>query len=238
MKNTPNSWIEWWNTETVYKPITWQKNMEIFIRATEPLLKYSAEDVILDIGCGPGYLADFLKDKVKELHCADTAERYLNICRDKFKEDKHVFFYKLDEKDYTNLSFFKAKKFSIIICLSVIQYYKNIDEVEKLIEEVHHITLSGAKFLIADIPITNSKTLDIYTVLNSSIKEKRLLEMINLLFQLRISDYYKVHSSLGLLVFSIQKLEKLISKHNLDAQLVKIKMTSSENRVHLLIKSP
>jgi ubiquinone/menaquinone biosynthesis C-methylase UbiE len=235
MQNYSN-WIDWWNTETVIRHVTWQKNMEIFMRTTEPLLNYSPQDIILDIGCGPGYLAAFLKDRVKELHCVDTSERYLGICRDKFAEDKNVFFYRLNEDDYTNLSFFKTNKFSIIICLSVIQYYRSSDDVEKLIEEVRRVALPGSKFLIADIPISDSKISGIWALLRSALKEKRLSETVKLFFQLTTSGYRKAYSSLGLLIFPLGKLEELIDKHNLDAQVLRIRMTSNENRGHLLIK--
>ena len=70
---TPDNWIDWWETETIVSPKTWDNNMQIFITATDPLLNYNSQDVILDIGCGPGYLAAYLKDRVKEIE-ADGIE--------------------------------------------------------------------------------------------------------------------------------------------------------------------
>ena len=46
----------------------------------------------------------------------------------------NVFVYRLNEDNYTDLSFLKDKTFSIIICQSVIQYYKDVSEVERLIK--------------------------------------------------------------------------------------------------------
>jgi ubiquinone/menaquinone biosynthesis C-methylase UbiE len=76
------------------------------------LLHYDSQDIILDIGSGPGYLAAFLKDRVKEIHCLDTSQRYLEMCKDKLVGHNNVFVYKLNEDNYTDLSFLKDKTFS------------------------------------------------------------------------------------------------------------------------------
>ena len=77
MDYNSNNWISWWQTEKITQEIHWKKNMEIFIRATDNILNYTKDDVILDVGSGPCYLASFLKDRVKEIHCLDISERYL-----------------------------------------------------------------------------------------------------------------------------------------------------------------
>ena len=82
----PGNWIDWWDIETIVSHKTWDNNMEIFITATDPLLNYNSQDVILDIGCGPGYLATFLKDRVKEIHCVDTSQDYVERCKERFIE--------------------------------------------------------------------------------------------------------------------------------------------------------
>src|ERR1051325_3652831 len=148
MKSTSNPWIQWWSTENIVTDAIWHNNMEIFVTASDSLLHYNSRDIILDIGSGPGYLAAFLKDRVKEIHCLDISEHYLDMCKNKFVDDTNVFAYKLTADDYTNFGFLQGRKFSIIICLSVIQYYQDTGEVEKLIKEVRKIASSGTTFLI------------------------------------------------------------------------------------------
>ena len=236
MTSSPNNWLEWWEAENIITHATWLNNTEIFVTASDSLLHYDSQDIILDIGCGPGYLAAFLKDRVREIHCLDTSQHYLDLCRDKFVEDKNVFIYKLNKDNYTDLSFVKNKKFSIIICQSVIQYYKAVNEVEKLIEEVRRIALPGARFLIADIPITNNILLLAYGLLKTALREGRLSEVAKLLFQIATSKYGKAYSSLRLLVFSDEKLRGLIDKLSLNGQVLSMKLTCNDNRRHLLIR--
>ncbi|MBM4429241.1 MAG: class I SAM-dependent methyltransferase [Chloroflexi bacterium] len=139
------SWIDYWNTTNLFRDFNWLKNMQIFIRATEPIMNYSAEDTVLDIGCGPGYLAAFLMNRVKEIYCTDTSARYLDLCRERFRQHPNVLFHELDESNYTDFSFFEGPRFSIIICLSVVQYYGSITDVEKLIREVRRIALARSQ---------------------------------------------------------------------------------------------
>lgn len=206
------------------------------MRSTDQLLNYNNQDIILDIGCGPGYLEAFLKDKVKEMHCLDISEHYLDICRKKFNLNQKLFFYKLDKENYTDLSFIQTKKFSIIICLSVIQYYKNISEVEKLIKEVQRVALPGARFLIADILTKTGMFSDIWGALRAGFSEKHLLETLKVMFRARFSAYSKTRSSAGVLSLSTDELNKLINKLKLNAEVLSTRLTFQGNRKHLLIR--
>jgi ubiquinone/menaquinone biosynthesis C-methylase UbiE len=236
IENKTENWINYWDTENIFTDKKWQKDMEIFIKSTFPLLNYNLEDIVLDIGCGPGFLAMFLKDKVREIHCLDTSERYLNICKKRLSQEKSIFFYKIDENNYTDLSFLKTKKFTIIIMLSVIQYYKSISDVEKLIEEVRQVALPDSKFLIADIIVDNRMLSDIWSVLKTGFKEKYLLETFKYLFRSITSRYFKIRNSLGLFSVSVKELQELIKKLNLNAEILNTKLTATINRKHLLIR--
>lgn len=230
------NWISWWKTENITRDVNWRKNMDIFIKVSNDILKYNSDDIILDIGCGPCYLASYLKARVKEIHCLDISQRYLDICRKKLKKAKNIYFYKLNENNYSDLSFLKPKKFSKIICLSVIQYYKSFNEVEKIIIEVKQLALPDAKFLIADIHVSNKILTNLFGLFKTGITKKYLLESIKLLYRARTTDYQKIYSSVGLLEFSTNDLNKLINKLKLHAEILKTQITVNANRNHLLIK--
>ena len=232
----PGNWIDWWDIETIVSHKTWDNNMEIFITATDPLLNYNSQDVILDIGCGPGYLATFLKDRVKEIHCVDTSQDYVERCKERFIESSNIFTYKLDENNYTDFSFFKTRKFSKIICQSVVQYYRSLDEIETLIAEVRRVALPGGQFLISDIPINSSKMSYVFGLFKNSFKVKYLCESLRLMFRLMTSEHKDAYFSLGLLVLTDEKMNELINKLKLDAEILSMKLTCNENRRHMLIR--
>jgi ubiquinone/menaquinone biosynthesis C-methylase UbiE len=232
--NNINDWIEYWNTDTVFLNIM-SKVAGFFLSRTRPFLNYSSDDIVLDIGCGPGDLEYLLKGEIKEIYGVDTSQRFIQECQKKFSEDSNVFFYKLDEKNYTDLSFLKNKKVSIILCLSVIQYYKSVEEVEMLIRSVKKIARTGAKFLIADIPVKHGALGDILSLLKVSLKENIFIPTLKFLFQLRFSKYYKVRSSRGLLIISAAELRQMIKRLSLNARLLKMPLTFNHGRMHLLI---
>lgn len=236
MKKSADNWIDYWNANASLHDKDMRKSMGVFIRGTEPLLGYNEKDIVLDIGCGPGYLAERLKDIVKEMHCLDTSQHNINLCKKKFKNSRNLFFYKLDPKNYTDFSFLKGKKFTIIICLSVIQYYNSIGDVRKLIENARKIALQGSKFLIADIPTRNGILHDAIGILKSGIREKNLFESIKSLYDKRASEYHKLRSEKGLLVLPISKINELIGKLDLNARILNTRLTILPNRNHLLIK--
>jgi len=235
MKKIFDNWVDYWNSETIFDDIM-KKSMEIFTRTTMPLLNYNHQDIVLDIGCGPGYLEVFLKDKVKEIHCLDTSDRYLDICRKKFKNENNIFFYKLDNENYTDFPFFQKKKFSIIICNGVIHYYKSISDVEKLIKEVKLVALPGARFLITDIMDKTGILSDAYSNLKAGIRGGFLLESLKFLIRAILSEYSKTRASLGFLFITTDELNRIINKLNLNATVINERLTIHENRKHLLIK--
>lgn len=236
MHNQTQGWIDWWKKENIVHEVNWQKNMELFMRATDPLLKYAPHDHVLDIGCGPGYLAGALKHRVKSIHCLDISDSYLALGKKKFSEHAHISFQKLDENDYTNFSSFYDRKFSVIVCLSIIQYYRHKDEVEKLIAEVGKVALPGAKFLIADILIDQRLAAQLLGLIKTGWREKYLLESFKLLYRNLASDYHVYHSRFGLLSFSLDELSRLIDKLKLNAAILDAPMTTNANRRHLLIQ--
>ncbi|KPL07127.1 hypothetical protein AMJ86_05710 [bacterium SM23_57] len=236
MKEKPNNWIEYWDTQTIFDESEWMPEMRFFIKATESLLNYGHQDKLLDIGCGTGNLAAFLKDRVKEIYGVDTSERYIESCRKRFAMDKNCHFSTLDIKDYTNLSHLESKKFTIVICLSVIQYYQSIHDIEKLISEVQGVVEPGAKFLIADIFTKTSTSADIRALLKAGFKERRLLKTLAFLLRARFSEYSKLRSSLGLLALSVEEMLNLIDKFNLNAKVLTTRLTRMESRIHLLIE--
>jgi cyclopropane fatty-acyl-phospholipid synthase-like methyltransferase len=233
--NRSNVWLDFWKTENITRDIIRQCNMKMFVESTENILNYEKDDIVMDIGSGPGTIVHFLKDRVKEIHCLDISDKYLDMCRKNFQMGNQVFPHKLDESNYTDLSFLKEKKFSKIICLSVIQYYQNLHEVEKLITEVKNLAQDGAKMLIADIPVNDDKLSDIWGILSIALKNGFLWEAVWYLIRHKFSDYYSIRKEAGILIYPEHLLKDIINRLQLNAEILDIHMTTNIRRKHLLI---
>lgn len=235
MKNELNNWVDYWDVESIVSDTNWKTHTDIFLKATDPILNYSDQDTMLDIGCGAGHLAADLKDRVKEICCLDTSQRFLDLCRQRLGHNPNVSFHRLDPAHYTDLSCLNGKKFSIVVCLSVIQYYQSVKEVERLISEVRRVALPGARFLIADIPTQPGMVSDLYRMLIGAVRKRCFLKTLKLLCKTQFSPYRRTRSSLGLLTLSSQCLHGMIDRLGLDAKLLSTHMTLNESRRHLLI---
>jgi cyclopropane fatty-acyl-phospholipid synthase-like methyltransferase len=53
-------------------------------------LRLTHDDVVLDLGSGPGYIARHLAPKVKQLHCADISQDYLAMCQEETSDLSNV----------------------------------------------------------------------------------------------------------------------------------------------------
>jgi len=234
----PPTWIDWFDVESVFEDPISDKHIEVFFRSTTPLLKYNSADTVLDIGCGRGGLAAALHPRVAAVHCADTSPRYLDLCRRRFERTPNVFTHSLDPADYTNLSSLPAAHFSIIICLSVIQYYRDVTEVECLIESTRRLAKPGARLLIADIPASPGplgQLADIAALLRSATREHCLLPMLQRLLKMKRSTYSQTRFTQGLLTLPPATLTAMTNRLNLNAQLLTSPLTLQPNRRHLLI---
>ena len=230
------TWIEYWkrgdsSSETVSK-----HNMNFFLKATSKIMQFNAEDIVLDIGCGYCHLAEALRDRVREIHCVDISEFYLERCKVMFAGAENVFFHKLSENNYTDLGVLGRVAFSKIVCLSVVQYYRGIEEIERLILAVDKVAANGAEFLIADIPVSKPgckeafKTI-VYAGMNGKFTDSCLLFVKGL-----TGAYRRVSREVGLLTLSVAQIKEMGERFNLNFKILEDQLTINPGRVHLVIK--
>lgn len=235
MKNN-NPWVDYWNAGHPMPETIWQKYSDVFIRDTMTILNYQASDVVLDIGCGLGCLIDFLKDKVAAVYGVDVSSYYISLGKKKCSGNKNVFFYELDHKNYTDFSFFTDKKFSIIICKSVIQYYQSKEEMKQLMKEVKRIALPGAKFLIADIPVSCSFFSDFWISMYAAWKGHYLKDYMNFLFHICKSNpkYRKLVLS-RTLTYTADEFQRIMDEFQVRGEWLTNAVTPKRNRKNLLM---
>ncbi len=234
MSKTINNWIDFWDHQTVMDDDSWRKNSELLIEGCQPFFSFESDDRVLDIGAGPGLLADALVEKVKEIHSLDTSERYVSEGNQRFEKNPNAQFDLLGE-NYLDFSCLGEKTFSKILCASVIQYYKNIGEVETLILEMKKRSLPGGRMLIADIAVEHNLFVDLSGLLTTAWKKKYLLNTIGFILQSFRGDYSRIRKELGLLSIKKSDLDAIIKKHDLKAEWRKEILSLNKSRRHLLI---
>lgn len=105
--------------------------------------------MFLDLGCGIGRTAKWVKDSVKEYLGVDFSIEMINKAKEIFKDSKNVNFFKNNGKD---LKLFEDDKFDMVnVCL----LFQHMEKANTLnyIKEVHRVLKKGGIFLVNNIPV-------------------------------------------------------------------------------------
>ncbi|HUU50465.1 MAG TPA: class I SAM-dependent methyltransferase [Nitrospinota bacterium] len=235
-----DNWIEYWNQDQFWsRNILWKINSELLLHRASQFLTFKKDDSILDIGCGSGHIGELLAPMVESILAVDVAEQFVKLCKQRCMNYSNVSTQLLND-DYTKLHFLK-KQFSLILCVSVVQYYNNIKEIETLIRSIQKIALPGAKMLIADLPLKRGVFGFAWDSLCSfllSIKEGYTFHLLSTAFSRWCwkSVYKSFCKNNKTLEFSIQDIEELIKRMDLKAKIITKSFSIYANRPSILIQ--
>ena len=186
-----SDWRSFWSKNPKLFGIVMQKNAVYF---ADKLLKrkvIQSSDRVLDIGCGPGFLAEQLQDTVKGYFGVDISENCIQTCREKFEGKTNLEFMQISSAENENsLAHFedKAIQFDVIVILSVVQYFSDIAKVETLLSHCKKILAPNGKIILADVIQTEKGLLkDAFSVLVDSIQKNYFFSFLRFLYEARFS---------------------------------------------------
>jgi 2-polyprenyl-3-methyl-5-hydroxy-6-metoxy-1,4-benzoquinol methylase len=148
------NWLEFWQSKNSFDE-KMQDNFSCFLSKIGKYITLSKELTVLDWGSGPGYIADAWHNKVKEIHGADVSERYNAIASAKHSKHHNVFFHHIDPDDYLNVKMLPVVKFDLVVVMSVLQYYRNKEEVKQLLKNLLLHTAPNGTILLVDFIVQN-----------------------------------------------------------------------------------
>ncbi len=206
------SWTIYWNKKNIWTDSEiWKKNVEYLYKKTFDMFNYNKKHTVLDIGCGNGDFAKKISSKVGHVYCLDTSQKYINLCKINVANKNNIKIFKLSN-DYTNLSFLKNVKFSIIIANSVVQYYESQKKIVDLVKSVKKIALKNSYFLISDIEIIGNKKKSYFKLIYNTIIEGHLISLTKLgLAMLMDKEYRNMMKYEDILYVDLDKLIKDLS---------------------------
>ena len=231
------SWTIYWNKKNIWTDSEiWKKNVEYLYKKTFDMFNYNKKHTVLDIGCGNGDFAKKISSKVDRVYCLDTSQEFVNLCKINVANKNNVKIFKLSN-DYTNLSFLKNVKFSIIIANSVVQYYESQEKIVDLVKSVKKIALKNAYFLISDIHVISDKKRSYFKLIYDSIIEGHFISLMKLgLTILMDKEYRNMMKYQDVLYVNLDKLIKDLSIFVREVIIIKNNITTNVDRKHLLIK--
>lgn len=230
------TWINFWDNETTMSQKLIQKSMTIFLDGFKQWGEFTADDVVLDLGCGPGLLADAISDRVKEVHCADVSSKYLSICSNKFRNKDNVFVHRIDPANYTSLDYLKNKRITKVICLSVVSYYQSKEDIRRLVENIKKIADRGCLIVISDLPSKGSLVKDILGNFKVAFRYNHTFELLRFLVRTITTNYRRFRTNNSLLEFDDGELELLARELPGKVMLTDQLLGTNANRRHLIIE--
>ncbi|MBU0478231.1 class I SAM-dependent methyltransferase [bacterium] len=239
MTKSCKNWIDYWGQDDFWKDSQlWERNSELFFRYTKQIVAFKKDDSVLNIGCGSGHLEARLAPLVKTIHAVDVVEQFITLCKKRCSNFNNVEVGLLGD-DYTDLSVCR-RSFSIILCVSVVQYYSDLSEVEALINSARKVALPGARMLIADLPLKRGKIGFVWDALCScflGIREGYMWLLLRTFFArwLCSSHYKSFNDEKRPLDFTIRDIESLIQHMGLEAKIIRKNLSIYANRPSLLI---
>ena len=229
-----NNWTEFWRGKNEFDN-SMDVNTSYFLNRVKRYIALTKETMMLDIGSGPGHLEDAYFDQVKEIHGMDISERYNAAGREKHRDHSNVFFHNLSATNYLDFSMLNGKKFDIIIVMSVLQYYKNKEEVVRLLKNIQSLAVPGAKVLLCDLIVQQSMFQEIIEIMFEYLKAGKFIYAISLFARLRFSKYYDVKKNNGFLILAEKDWKEILSQVNMKGSFIKEKLTLHKRRKNILI---
>lgn len=237
MHNRENStWESFWKENPIGFNSTMSQATLYFSQQLEKVLPSKPGDRFLDIGCGPGFFINAIKDKCEFVHGTDISENYIQQCKQKYSQYPNISFSVTKAYDYEKYhQLIIDNKISKLLILSILQYYKSEADVKDLILSLNN-TAKHQKFtcLLADIIPTNHSTVgDILSITKHAVKNGYTLKFFRFLIFAMFSDYRKTKKN-GMLQIDKSFFNNIAKELELKIEIVN-NLTLHSGRYSVLI---
>lgn len=187
-----STWESFWKENPIGFNSTMSQATLYFSQQLEKVLPSKSSDRFLDIGCGPGFFIDAIKDKCEFVHGTDISEKYIQQCREQYAQYPNINFSVTKAYDYEKYhQLIIYNRINKLLMLSILQYYKSEADVKELILSLNN-TAKHQKFIgvLADIIPTDHSTLgDILSITKHAVKKGYTLKFFRFLIFAVFSDY-------------------------------------------------
>ena len=233
-----SGWAHFWENErqsfnTVMKIAT-----TYFASEIENKFQLNSTSKILDYGCGPGFLIDYLATKEISITGADINQFYIEECK---KNHPGSLFLHITTDLELNKKILKdqlnLEKFDFIILLSISQYLKSVVELEEIIKMLLFYLKDEGKIIIADVIDHHISSIsDAGSLFFHCMKKNELMAFFRFISYLFFSNYRKISMNAHLLKISEQSIHQIASDNFLNHENIKGLTIHSSRTSYILSK--
>jgi 2-polyprenyl-3-methyl-5-hydroxy-6-metoxy-1,4-benzoquinol methylase len=193
---------------------------------------------ILDYGCGPGLLADQLALDGLSITGVDINNDFILHCRKNHPRSQFI-----QISPHINITerlladTLAGIQFDVIVLLSILQYFKDINEVESVLRLLHGYILPTGKIILADIIAEGTKPLnDTISLFIQSVRQNKVGAFFGFIFYLISSDYRKVSAETKLLSIPFQTINDIATRQGFSITRIEGMTIHSSRTTYVLTK--
>ena len=196
-------------------------------------------DHILDYGCGPGFLADYLAKKGIPLTGADINDFFIAQCR---QHHPGSLFMPITTDPDVNQGILRQqlgdRKFDYIVVLSIAQYFKDLATLERVVEILAEFLAPDGKIIVADVlDEKTSAASDALSLLRHCIMRGQIIRFIRFILYVLFSDYRSISKNTQLLQIPQGAVSDIAERHSLGYRKVNGLTIHSTRTNYILFKN-
>jgi 2-polyprenyl-3-methyl-5-hydroxy-6-metoxy-1,4-benzoquinol methylase len=188
-----------------------------FGKQLEKRFALKATNGILDYGCGPGFLADYLAGKGIPMTGADINDFYIEQCR---VHHPGALFVMITTDPEANRQILRqhlgGRKFDYIVLLSIAQYFKDLATLEQVMQMLSEFLSPAGRIIIADVlDEKTSAASDALSLLRHCIMRGQVIRFVRFILYLLFSDYRSISKNTQLLQISEPAIRAIAGQQGL-----------------------
>jgi hypothetical protein len=145
-------------------------------------------------------------------------------------------FHHLAPDAYLDIHRLPVRDVSVVFCVSVVQYYKNIGEVRTLIANAKQIAAPGCRMLLADLLVDYRPCLDVAGVLIGGLESGTFRAKLHEVFSGKHRLYARTRAEHPVLTMRRAELEAVCAAENTSPRFIRRNLTGNRFRTHALIE--
>lgn len=234
-----SGWVNFWKDqkESFHAPM--KLSTLAFASRIEKKFHLKGTDEILDYGCGPGFLADYLSPKGIKITGVDINELFIEQSQKNHPESVFIHITTdVEENKRTLETGLKGRHFDFIVLLSIVQYFESIDAVERVIVLLLSQLKEKGKLIIADVIDDNTSSIqDAVSLFTQCIKSGKPMVFFRFVSYLLFSNYRALSRDIKLLRISQDEMDRVANKHRLSCEKINGLTIHSSRTTYVLGKN-
>ena len=236
MTAPPATWAEFWRDHDVVGDAESEADAAGFAPEAARVLALGREDDLLDVGCGGGFVLAALAPTVRSVVGVDGSPRLVEAARARLAGVAGAQVHLVDAARPGDLGAAAGRRYSAILCHSVVQYLPDVAAAEALVGALLEVAAPGARILVSDLVVADSRWADARGLLRAAWRRGTLRDAWARLRRARGSAYGAVRARLGLLAVDPTRLAEVARRAGAHAEVLDAPISALANRRHLLLR--